>query len=284
LFKLLCDPGDEVLVPQPSYPLFEFLADLESISIRQYPLFYDAGWHIDIAALREAVTPRSRALVLVNPNNPTGSFLKRNEYVEFARICDSYGLAIISDEVFADYAFAPDADRVTTLNEYSDVLTFCLNGLSKAAGLPQMKLGWIVVNGPLDKVDQALVRLELVADTFLSVNTPVQLAVPRLLRSGEFIRERIRSRTRRNFQTLRRSLSSTMFRVLDVEAGWYAVVQAPRTLSEEQWVLDLLDHHGVLLQPGYFYDFGSEAFLIVSLLTSEDVFDQGIRRLAGYAG
>jgi aspartate/methionine/tyrosine aminotransferase len=280
LFKLLCDPGDEVLVPQPSYPLFDFLADLDSVRIRHYPLFYDAGWAIDMAALRQAANARSRAVVIVNPNNPTGSFLKRSEYAEMAQICESAGLAIISDEVFSEYAFAPDAERVQTLGGRSDVLTFSLNGLSKAAGLPQMKLGWIAVSGPNDLVEQAIVRLELIADTFLSVNTPVQWAVPRLLRVGDAIKQQIRARTQRNLAVLREILGGTMFRVLDVEAGWNAIVQAPRTMTEEQWILTLLEQHAVLLQPGYFYDFTAEAFLIASLLTPEDIFDEGIRRLA----
>jgi alanine-synthesizing transaminase len=280
LFRLLCDPGDDVLVPQPSYPLFEYLANLDSVGVRHYPLFYDTGWTMDTAALRGALTPRSRAVVVVNPNNPTGSFLKRRELAELTQICRSAGLAILSDEVFADYAFSSDAERVPTLGNASDVLTFSLNGLSKAAGLPQMKLGWIAVSGPSDLAEQAIVRLEVIADTFLSVNTPVQCAAARLLVLGDTVKEQIRARTQRNLTMLRRTLGETMFRMLEVEAGWNAIVQAPRTRSEEEWILALLNEEGVLLQPGYFYDFPSEAFLIVSLLTPESVFDDGIRRLA----
>ncbi len=287
LFKLLCDPGDEVLIPQPSYPLFDFLAELESVCLCRYPLFHDQGWAIDIEGLRNAITPRCRALVLVNPNNPTGSFLKRSEYVEIAKICAAAGVAIISDEVFAGYEFGEDSERVITLSDRDYVLTFSLGGLSKSAGLPQMKLGWITVAGPDDTVREALARLELIADTFLSVNTPVQRAAARLIESGDRVRRQIRERTRNNLEYLRRAtkseMDSTMLRVLDVEAGWYAIVHAARTRSEEQWVLGLLEEEGVLVQPGYFFDFQSEPFLVLSLLTPEDIFHEGVRRLIQYA-
>ena len=283
LFKLLCDPGDEVLTPQPSYPLFDFLAELESVRIRRYPLFYDEGWAIDIAALRKAITPQCRAIVLVNPNNPTGSFLKNAEYIELAQICAAEGLAIISDEVFADFAFEETSERIHSLSSRNDVLTFSLNGLSKTAGLPQMKLGWIAVTGPDDAVGEALTRLELIADTFLSVNTPVQTAAAQLLESGDLVRRQIRERTRENLHFLRQALKPTMFRVLNAEAGWCAIVQAPVTRSEEQWILGLIEDCGVLVQPGYFYDFQSEPFLVLSLLTPEDVFCEGVRRFILHA-
>ena len=278
LFKLLCDPGDEVLTPHPSYPLFDFLAELESVRIRHYPLFYDGCWAIDTGAVRNAITPRSRAVVVVNPNNPTGSFLKRAEYAELAQICKKAGLAIISDEVFAGYAFEEASDLIPTLSGSNDVLTFSLDGLSKSAGLPQMKLAWIVVSGPDDQVSDALRRLELIADTFLSVNTPVQCAAGELIRSGETVRAQIRARTGENLRFLRDSLASTAFSVLNAEAGWYAIVQAPRTRTEEQWVLGLIEDCGVLVQPGYFYDFAAEPFLVLSLLTPGDVFREGVRR------
>lgn len=283
LFKLLCDPADQVLVPQPSYPLFDFLAELECIRISHYPLFYDQGWAIDMAALRYAITPRSRAVVVVNPNNPTGSFVKRPEYAGLAEMCASEGLAIISDEVFADYAFEEDSERLPTLSSRNDVLTFSLDGLSKTVGLPQMKLGWIAVTGPDDTVREALTRLELIADTFLSVNTPVQWAAAQLLQNGDIVRQQIRERTRENLHLLRQSMASTMFRVLDVEAGWYAIVHAPGTRSEEQWVLGLIEDCGVLVQPGYFYDFPTGPFLVLSLLTPEDVFGEGVRRFILHA-
>jgi aspartate/methionine/tyrosine aminotransferase len=267
LFKLLTDPGDEVLVPRPSYPLFEFLATLESVRVVQYPLFYHEGWSIDMHALASAVTDRTRAVVLVNPNNPTGSYLKRGELTELLEICKRHNLAIISDEVFADYAFEPDPERVTTLSAVDEVLTFSMSGLSKVCGLPQLKLGWIYTSGP--RADEAMTRLELIADTFLSVGTPVQHALPQLLEAGGSVRDQIRARTKANLALLPGCLH--------VEGGWYATVRVPRTQSEEEWILHLLREHNVLVQPGYFYDFDSEAFLIVSLLTPPDVLGRGVR-------
>ncbi len=269
LFKLLTDPGDEVLVPRPSYPLFEFLATLESVRVVQYPLFYHEGWSIDMEALASAVTSRTRAVVLVNPNNPTGSYLKRNELQQLLGICGRHGLAIISDEVFADYAFQPDPERVATLEKAEKVLTFSMSGLSKVCGLPQLKLGWIRANGPC--ADEAMERLELIADTFLSVATPVQHALPQLLAAGRAVRDQIRARTKANLALLQRHLH--------VEGGWYATVRVPRTQSEEEWVLYLLNEHNILVQPGYFYDFDSEAYLILSLLTPPETFRLAIPNL-----
>jgi alanine-synthesizing transaminase len=275
LFKLLTDPGDEVLVPRPSYPLFEFLAELESVRIVQYPLVYDHGWMIDFPALEHSIGPRTRAVVVVNPNNPTGSFLKRDEMRQLA----NYNLPIISDEVFADYPFAPDPRRVSTLAEQNDVLAFSLSGLSKIAGLPQMKLGWIVVSGPAVERAEAYARLELIADTYLSVGTPVQCAAAALIESRASIQNQIRQRTAANLAALRERTRSTSFGLLDVEGGWYAIIQAPRVRSEEEWALELLRRENVLVQPGYFYDFDSEAFLVLSLLTPEPIFSEGLSRL-----
>ncbi len=264
LFKLLCDPGDEILSPRPSYPLFEFLAGLESVRVVQYPLRYDGVWHIDFDALERAITPRTRAIVVVNPNNPTGSFLKREEWSRL----QGFGLPILSDEVFSDYAFAPDATRVRTLTEAPEVLTFSMSGLSKIAALPQMKLGWIVAGGPGHEA--ALDRLELIADTYLSVATPVQIALPRLLAASVAVREQILHRTRTNLALFRQS------RPLHVEGGWYATLQVPRTKSEEDWALALLDRRDVLVQPGFYFDFESEAFLVLSLLTPPEIFAEGL--------
>ncbi len=274
VFKLLCNPGDEVLVPCPSYPLFDHLAAMESVRVKQYPLRYDGAWHIDFPALAAAITPRTRALVIVNPNNPTGSFLKREEWTRIGEL----GVPIISDEVFADFAFAPDATRVATLAEPQNVLTFVLSGLSKIAGLPQMKLGWIVASGPHH--EKALDGLEWIADTFLSVGTPVQLALPQLLQAGGEVRAQIMERTRANLALLHGLLAvSSPVHVLSVEGGWNVTLQVPRTLSEEQWALDLLAHDDVLVQPGFFYDFESEAFLVLSLMTPSDVFREGLQRI-----
>jgi hypothetical protein len=271
LFKLLCGPGDEILAPRPSYPLFEFLAALESVRVVQYPLRYHGEWSIDLEALESAVTARSRAVVLVNPNNPTGSFLKQGELERLAAL----GLPVISDEVFADYAFGPDERRVASLASLEGVPAFCLSGLSKVSALPQMKLGWIVANRR-----EPYERLELIADTYLSVSTPVQHALPALLEARIPMQAQIKARLRRNLEFLRASVAGgSAARVLDVEGGWCATLQVPRVKSEEEWALDLLEARHVLVQPGFFYDFESEAYLVLSLLTREDVFEKGVRRL-----
>ncbi|MGE5646119.1 MAG: pyridoxal phosphate-dependent aminotransferase [Acidobacteriota bacterium] len=275
VFKLLCDPGDEVLVPRPSYPLFEFLARLESVRVVQYPLAYHGSWRIDFEALEAAVTPRTRAVVLVNPNNPTGSFLKPDELPRLVALCASRGLAIVSDEVFSDYGFA--ACGVRTLTGVADALTFCFSGLSKIAALPQMKLGWIVTGGP--GAGRAFERLELIADTYLSVAAPVQHGAARLLAAGASVRGQILARARGNLEALRAAAVGSALSVLDVEGGWYATVRVPRTRSEEEWTLQLLDADDVLVQPGFFYDFESEAFLVLSLLTEPGVFREGLRRI-----
>ncbi len=278
LFKLLCDPGDEILIPAPSYPLFELLAGLEAVRTVTYPLPFDHGWLLDVEEIRTRLTPRSRAVVVVNPNNPTGSYLKAAEWRELAALCQRHGLAAISDEVFADYAFQPDPQRQTTLAATEGPLTFVLSGLSKVAGLPQMKLGWMVVAGAKDLRQQAAARLEWIADTFLSVAAPVQWALPRLLETGAEVRGEIRARTARNLDRLR-AAATPETRVLPVEGGWYATIQAPRVRSEEEWTLGLLADRHVLVQPGFFYDFPSEAFLVVSLLPAPELFDEGLRRL-----
>lgn len=273
LFKLLCDPGDEILSPRPSYPLFEFLAKLESVRVRQYSLRYDGGWHIDFDSLSRAITPRTRAIVVVNPNNPTGSFLKREE---LARLME-FGLPILSDEVFSDYAFAPDSSRVSSLTASNEGLVFSMSGLSKIAALPQMKLGWIVASGAGHEA--ALDRLELIADSYLSVATPVQVALPKLLSAAAQARTQILKRTRANLELLRQRTLQSAARPLNVEGGWYAILQVPRTHSEEEWAIRLLDRHDVLVQPGFYYDFESEAFLVLSLLTAPEIFAQGLDRI-----
>jgi alanine-synthesizing transaminase len=268
LFKLLCDPGDEILSPRPSYPLFEFLAGLESVRVVQYPLRYDGVWHIDFHAVERAITPRTRAIVVVNPNNPTGSFLKREERAKL----EGFGIPILSDEVFSDYAFSPDDSRVQSLTSAANVLTFSMNGLSKIAALPQLKLGWIVASGP--RHEAALDRLELIADTYLSVATPVQIALPRLLEVSVAVRGQITKRTQANFALLK-----SVARPMHVEGGWYAILQVPRTKSEEEWAIQLLEHRDVLVQPGFYFDFESEAFLVLSLLTPADIFAEGLKRV-----
>jgi alanine-synthesizing transaminase len=279
LFKLLCNAGDEVLVPVPSYPLFEFLASLEDVRPVPYHLRYDGNWHMDIASLEAQLASRSRAIVVVSPNNPTGSVLKEDEAIQLMRIAREHDLTIISDEVFLDYPLRPGAGGVKSLIGQKDALTFSLDGLSKSAGMPQMKLGWMVVSGPDAQVRDAAERLEIVLDTYLSVNTPVERALPDLLEAGRTVREQIQRRTRENLGTLYELLEETAANPLPVEAGWSAIVQLPRTRSEEDWVLALLREEGVIAQPGYFFDMPSEAFLVVSLITPRPDFREGIRRL-----
>lgn len=280
LFKLLANPGDEVLVPRPSYPLFDFLAQMEAVRVVQYPLVYHDGWSIDLDALVRSVTDRARAIILVNPNNPTGSFVKRREVETLVELCRERGIALISDEVFADYAFGPDAERVTSLTAREEVLTFCLSGLSKIAGLPQMKLGWIAIGGPAGLRGDATARLELIADTYLSVGTPVQHALPRLLAAGSKVQRQIVDRIHENLARFEIIAGpNSPGQLLRVEGGWYAILRVPRTRSEEEWCLELLERDSVLAQPGYFYDFQSEAYLVLSLLTPPEIFQEGAHRI-----
>ena len=280
VFKLLADAGDEVLVPRPSYPLFEFLGALDSLRVVQYPLSYDGRWSIDFDALSRCITARSRAIVLVNPNNPTGSYLKASELAPLVSLCREHGLALISDEVFADYLIDARTPLVRSLASVDEVLTFCLSGLSKVAALPQLKLGWIVTGGPNGLRQKAFERLELIADTYLSVAAPVQRAAPALLGlRGELQRQIIdRVEANRALIALRIGQQSP-WRLLASEGGWYAVIEAPRIYSEEEWVLKLLARENVLVQPGFFFDFDREAFLVVSLLTPEPVFREGMQRI-----
>ncbi|MFN7998222.1 MAG: pyridoxal phosphate-dependent aminotransferase [Bryobacteraceae bacterium] len=285
LFKLLCDPGSEVLVPRPSYPLFEFLATMESVHAVQYPLVYHGAWSVDHDALAAAVTKRTRAIILVNPNNPTGSFLKADDLPALFDLCRSRNLALISDEVFADYAFAADPRRVGTLANTTRALAFSMSGLSKAAGLPQLKLGWIAIAGPPGERAEAGEKLEWIADTYLSVATPVQQALPLLLDLGRDVRNQIARRCLENLEFLRASIGpQSPCRVLDVEGGWYATLQVPRIRREEEWALELLSEDNVLVQPGYFYDFESEAFLVLSLLTEPLAFREGSLRVLARTG
>ena len=266
LFKLLCDPGDDVLVPSPSYPLFDYLAALESVRPVPYPLRYHGGWFVDVEEVRRALTPRTRAILVVNPNNPTGSFLKRDEAGALAALATERDLALISDEVFADYGFAPDPARVTTLAGESAALTFCLSGLSKLVGLPQLKLGWIVVGGPAARRAEAEARLELIADTYLSVAAPVQHAAPALLPLVDDVGAQIRARVRDNRALLVAALAGSSAQLLDAEGGWSAIVRLPATSSEEEWTLALLDD-GVLVHPGFFFDLPPTT-IVISLLVA----------------
>lgn len=283
LFKLLCDPGDEVLVPVPSYPLFEHLTRLENVRAVTYPLEYHGRWSIDLSALHQAVTHRTRAVLLVSPNNPTGSFVTAAELHAMAAVCREHDLALIGDEVFADYAF-DDGRRFPCVLDQAEAVAFSLGGLSKSAGLPQLKLGWIASGGPASPLHESLTRLELIADTYLSVSTPVQHAAAALLSGGGVIREQVRQRCRGNRETLRRLLARTPdVDLLHADGGWSAVLRVPATRSEEQLALELLEQDHVLVHPGYFFDFDAAAFVVISLLPAPDDFAQGVSRLLSRA-
>ena len=265
LFKLLCDAGDEVLVPRPSYPLFEYLARLDCVTVRQYPLFYDHGWHVDTGALRAMVSSRTRAIVVVNPNNPTGSFLKQAEW----DVLDEIGLPVISDEVFASYPLDAAGDRIECVASLdSRILRFSLGGLSKQAGLPQMKLGWIRIGSCADR-DEALRGLEWIADTYLSVSAPVQRAARVLLSSN--VHAQILERIRFNRALVPEALT--------VEGGWSVMLRLPTIRTEDEWVAHLFDC-GVGVQPGYFFDMDSHApHIVLSLLTPTAIFQEGLGRV-----
>ena len=279
LFKLFCDAGDAILVPRPSYPLFEHLARLESVTALTYDLEYHGTWRIDIDSVRRAISPRVKALLIVSPNNPTGSFLHRDDLAALSEICVANDWPIIGDEVFADYGLEP-SPAATPVMAAGDVLTFSLGGLSKSAGLPQVKLGWIGFRGPAAKVDAALAAYEIIADTYLSVSTPVQMAAASLIDHGALVRAQILARVQDNLATLR-SLASAYpsIDVLPVEGGWSAILQAPAVRSEDALVLELLDQDDVLVHPGYFFDFPREAYVVASLLPPPAVFGPAITRL-----
>jgi aspartate/methionine/tyrosine aminotransferase len=280
LFKLLCDPGDEVLVPQPSYPLFDLLTTLEGVRCRAYRLHFDAAWWIDRSTLQAAVNPRTRAVLVVSPNNPTGSMLRSDDRDWLADFCARHDVALIADEVFLDYPIAPRSDASGVLSRAWDVPVFSLGGLSKSAGLPQLKLGWIAIAGPEPAAVEVRRRLEVICDTYLSVSTPVQRAAPKLIAAGASIRADIQARIQANLHVLTTQFDrSSPVSCLPVEGGWSAALRVPATESEESLVLRLLNGSRVLVHPGYFFDFDREAFLVISLLTDPKVLAEGIERL-----
>ena len=275
LFKLLCDPGDEVLVPQPSYPLFDVLAALDGVRAVGYRLAYDGAWHVDLESVRRARSPRTRALIVVHPNNPTGSFLKQSELASLTAL----GLPLIADEVFWPYAFGTDPGRASSAVSNADTLVFVLDGLSKRCGMPQLKLGWITLGGPDDLRSEARARLELINDSYLSASTPTQQALPELLVLGERMRGQIAARCAHNRNLLGRALLGSEVTPLFLEGGWAAPLRLPGTESEDGWALSLLREQSVLVQPGWFYDFDSGPIVVISLLQEPELFASGIERL-----
>ena len=279
IFKLLCDPGDRVLVPQPSYPLFDLLTRLDAVDAAPYMLEHHGVWSIDRESLMRASTPRTRAVLVVSPNNPTGSMLRRDDREWLATFAAERQLALIADEVFAEYPLAPRPDAVSLRGE-ERALTFVLGGLSKSVGLPQMKLAWIEVTGPPDLVTPALERLDVIADTYLSVSTPVQLATARLLDEGSAVRAQILARLMQNLATLDQLVQAhPAVSILPPEGGWSVVLRVPAVHREEELVLHLMDKESVIVHPGYFFDFPNEAYLVLSLLPDPMVFRDGVTRV-----
>jgi len=333
VFRLLCNAGDELLVPKPSYPLFEFLADLQDVKLVPYPLIYDHGWQMDFPSLEKAATARTRGVVVVHPNNPTGSYVKAGEVELLNAFCRARGLALIVDEVFLDYRIGTrhegqdsyqgtplgvpngaqnqsafrrwDEDNPRSLHAPSDrhspiqrlgrddtgeaslrsfagnedVLTFTLSGLSKISALPQMKVAWIVTSGPAAEVAAAMARLEVIADTYLSMNAPMQWAVPALLEQRKDIQRQLMARVRANLAELDRQLAGQKAcQRLEVEGGWYAVLRVPVTRSDEELAIELVREKQVLVHPGHFYDFPSDGYLVLSLIAPEGEFGEGVGR------
>ncbi|MGD0426205.1 MAG: pyridoxal phosphate-dependent aminotransferase [Candidatus Acidiferrales bacterium] len=278
VFRMLCNPGDEILIPEPSYPLFAFLADIQDVKLARYPLVYDYGWQINFHALQQAITPRTRGVIVVHPNNPTGHFTKSHEREKLNEICCSRNLAIIADEVFLDFALQGQPPFSFAGN--SKALTFTMSGLSKISGLPQMKAAWLVTSGPEELKSQALALLEIIADTYLSMNAPVQHAIPALLEQRQRFQTQLLARVRKNLEELDRQLATQKSCArLAVEAGWYAVLRVPATRSDEELAIELLMRKNVYVHPGHFYDFPSEGFLIVSLIAREEEFAEGTKLL-----
>jgi len=274
VFRLLCNPGDEILIPAPSYPLFDFLADIQDVKLARYALVYDHGWQIDFHALETAITRRTRAVIVVHPNNPTGHFTKRGEVEKLNELCAGRGLALIADEVFLDFSL--EAEQPSSFAGNRAALTFTMSGLSKTCGLPQMKAAWLVASGPEQAKKEALARLEVIADTYLSMNAPVQLALPAFLSQRRAFQEQLMARVRRNLAELDRQLTSQKAcSRLEVEGGWYAVLRVPATRPDEDLALSLLEGAGVYVHPGHFFDFASQGHLVTSLITCEPDLSRG---------
>src|SRR5580700_915847 len=281
VFRLLCNAGDELLVPKPSYPLFEFLADLQDVKLVPYPLIYDHGWQMDFPSLEAAVTPRTRGVVIVHPNNPTGSYVQATEVTPLNAFCRSHGLALIVDEVFLDYCL--DEKPHASFAANGDALTFTLSGLSKISALPQMKVAWVATSGPSAEAAEATARLEVIADTYLSMNAPIQSAMPALLGQRKNIQRQLLERVHANLAELDRQLAQQKnCQRLSVDGGWYAVLRVPVTRSDEDLAIELVREKSVMVHPGHFYDFPSDGHLVLSLITRGADFEEGIGGLLGH--
>jgi hypothetical protein len=281
LFKLLCNAGDSVAVPKPSYPLFEYLCTLNDVACQQYRLAYDGEWHFDKSSMEHTLQANTKALVLVHPNNPTGSYVKLEERDAIVGLSQKRRIPVIVDEVFSRFPFAEDPRRCATFASMRENLTFTLNGISKLLGLPQMKLAWIVVSGPDDECVQAMQRLEVIADSYLSVSAQVQVALRSLLAHADDTIDRIHSRVSGNFRTVRNELPpGSLMSVLDCEGGWNAILRLPSTKSDEEWAMAILEEQNVLTHPGSLFDLDTRSCLAISLLPEATSIAEGIRRIA----
>ena len=280
LFRLLLNPNERLLIPQPSYPLFEYLTALNDVTADPYPLVYRKKWEIDLAKFAERIRPETRAIVVVHPNNPTGSFVKKKERAFLTKLSKEKGLSLIADEVFLDYAYLEEETRAVSFAQERSVLTFTLGGISKTLGLPQMKVSWIVVGGPRRLRDAAIERLEVISDTTLSTNTPSQQALRRWFSFRPLLQREIRQRLLSNRQTLfELCRRSGLCELLHAEGGWVAVLRLPDFQSEEAWVLEFLEKDRVLVHPGYFYDFDEKTHVLLSLLVPSEYFGEGVSRI-----
>lgn len=279
-FRLLANPGDKILVSRPSYPLLDFLADLQDVKLIPYSLIYDDGWQIDFHSLTQAIDEQTRAIVLVNPNNPTGSFVSNQERHRLNELCRKNGLALIVDEVFLDYTH--DGATHPSFTSNHDALTFTLSGLSKISALPQMKLAWIAVTGPPEESKAALERLEVISDTYLSVASPIQVAAGVLLDQRSKLQPQLIERVQTNLHELDEQLrAQNLCSRLKVDGGWYAVLRVPATEPDEELAIRLLRTRGVLVHPGHFYNFESDGYLVLSLITQPEIFRRGISQILG---
>jgi alanine-synthesizing transaminase len=282
LFRLLCNPGESVLVPKPSYPLFDYLCTLNDVEVRHYRLTYDDEWCMDFDSVRAAIDTSTKALLVVHPNNPTGSFVKNREKEEILGLVQRHSMALIADEVFAEYSLTESEGRHESFASEGRSLVFTLNGISKLLGMPQMKLGWITVSGESGIVRNAMDRLEIICDTYLSTGTPIQRALPSFLDNGRRITDQIRRRIKANYDSLRSMTAQSSVSLFNAEGGWNVIVQFPRIMSDEEWALLILKECNVLLHPGHFFEIEQEACFVMSLLPQESVFSNGIRRVLEY--
>ncbi len=281
LFRLLCNVNEEILVPKPSYPLFDYLAQINDVAVKHYRLEYDGNWQIDFESLQKNISEKTKSIIIVNPNNPTGNFIHDGEREKLYQIANENNISVIEDEVFSDFRFQILDFRLKNSYPISHIshLHFTLNGISKLLALPQMKLGWIVIQGESKLQQEAISRLEILADTFLSVNTPIQNALPKLFLLRKQIQTEILQRIQSNYNLLKQQMSNSQCSILNVEGGWNTIIKIPNTKSDEQWAKEILEDENVFVHPGHFYDFESEGFLVVSLIQQKDIFEEGVVRI-----